>query len=66
MIHFNVELWNIHQLFVLQVLNEKMDNSSKKSKKNGQGRILCHDIVSECRDQIPIEPSEVMSQQGSS
>ena len=23
MIHFNAELWNIHQLFVLQVLKEK-------------------------------------------
>ena len=23
MIHFNAELWNIHQLCVLQVLNEK-------------------------------------------
>ena len=23
MTHFNVELWNIHQLYVLQVLNEK-------------------------------------------
>ena len=66
MILFLVELWKIHQLCVLQVLKEKRDNSSKKSRKLADGRILYHDIVSECRDRIPIEPAEVMLQQGSS
>ena len=61
MIHFNAELWNIHQPFVLQVLKEKRDNFSKKSRKIGQGRILCRNIVSECRDRILIELAEVMS-----
>ena len=33
MIHFNVELWNIHQLFVLQVLNEKEIIPTRKAEK---------------------------------
>ena len=59
MIHFNDKLWNIHQICVLQVLNEKKkDNSSKKSRNFGQGKKLCRDIVSECCDIISIEPVE--------
>ena len=30
MIHFNAELGNIHQIFVLQVLNAKEANPSRK------------------------------------
>ena len=63
MSHFNAKLWKFHQLCVLQVLNEKRDNSSKKSKKICQGRNLYRNIVSKCRDIISIGPAESMSQQ---
>ena len=33
MIHFNAELWNIHQLFVLQVLYEKEIIQARKAEK---------------------------------
>ena len=33
MIHFNVELWNIHQLFVLKVLYEKEIIPTRKEEK---------------------------------
>ena len=55
MIHFNAELCNIHQLFVLHVLYEKRKNSSKKSRKIGQGSKLCHDIVSALKDDVPFK-----------
>ena len=38
MIHFNAELWNIHQLFVLQVLYEKKRIPTKKKQKNWPGQ----------------------------
>ena len=34
MTHFNAELWNIHQLCVLQVLNAKEANPTRKEEKN--------------------------------
>ena len=34
-------------------LIKKIDKSSKKSRKIGQGIILCRDTVSECHDRIP-------------
>ena len=33
MIHFNAELWNIHQLFVLQILYEKKIIPTRKAEK---------------------------------
>ena len=71
MIHFYDELWNIQQLLVLKVLNEKEIIPIRKAEnwpkqKIGQGRILCPDTVSECRDKTLIELIGVMSQQGSS
>ena len=33
MIHFNAEIWNIHQLFVLYVLNEKEIIPARKTEK---------------------------------
>ena len=60
MIHFNAELWNIHQLCVLQVFNEKETIPARKIK-IGQGKNLCRDIVSECCDIISIEPVDAMS-----
>ena len=53
MIHFNAELWNIHQLFVFQVLIGKDIILVRKARKIGHGRIICRDIVLECRDRIP-------------
>ena len=35
MIHFNAELWNIHQLCVLQVLNAEEAIPVRKAKKIG-------------------------------
>ena len=32
MIHFNAKLWNIHQLCVLQILNEKETIPTRKEK----------------------------------
>ena len=66
MIRFYAELWDIHQLFVLQVLNEKKKKFQQENEKIGQGAILCRNTVLECHNKIPIEPTGVMSQQGSS
>ena len=45
MIHFNVELWNIHQICVLKILNAKEANLSRKEDKNWLSH-KCHDISS--------------------
>ena len=50
-IHFNVELWNIHKICVLHVLNAKESNPTRKEEKNWL-RQKCCDISSECRDII--------------
>ena len=34
MTHFNAELWNIHQLCVLQVLNAEKANPTRKEEEN--------------------------------
>ena len=34
MTHFNAELWKIHQLCILQVLNEEKTNPARKEKEN--------------------------------
>ena len=39
MIHFNAELWNIHQLCVLQVLNEKETILARKAEKLAKAEI---------------------------
>ena len=39
MIHFNAELWNIHQLCVLQVLNEKETIIARKGEKLAKAKI---------------------------
>ena len=60
--HFNAELWNIHQLCVLQVLNAKEANPARKEEKIWL-RQKCHDINSECRDIISREQTDTMSRQ---
>ena len=46
MIHFNAELWNIHQICVFQVLNAKEANPSrKKSKKLAKAEMLRHNFI---------------------
>ena len=55
MIHFNAELWNIHQLCVLQVLNEKETITARKTEKNWPRQ--------KCRDIISIELAEAISHQ---
>ena len=42
MIHFNVELWNIHQLCVLQVLNEKETILARKVEKLTKAEMSRH------------------------
>ena len=42
MIHFNAELWNIHQLCVLQVLNEKETIPARKVEKMAKEKMLRH------------------------
>ena len=37
---------------------KKKDNSSKKNRKIGQRKILCHDTISECHDGITTEPAK--------
>ena len=44
MTHFNAELWNIHQICVLQVLNEKKNNSSKKRRKLAKAEMSRHNF----------------------
>ena len=70
MIHFNIELWNNHQLCVLQDLNEKKKKQFQQEKQKNWLRHKCHDIISECRDIISEcrdiisrEPVDTMSQQ---
>ena len=40
MIHFNVELWNNHQLCVLEVLSEKETNLAGKVEKLVKAKML--------------------------
>ena len=54
MTHFNTELWNIHKLCVLQVLNAKEANPARKEEKNW--------LRKKCRDIISREPTDTMSQ----
>ena len=42
MIHFNAELWNNHQLCVLQVLNEKETNPARKEEKLAKAEMTRH------------------------
>ena len=44
MIHFNVELWNNHQLCVLQVLNEKETNIARKEEKLAKAEMSRHNF----------------------
>ena len=44
MTHFNAELWIIHQLCVLQVLNKKRNNSNKKSRKLAKAEMSRHNF----------------------
>ena len=55
MTHFNAELWKIHQLCILQVLNEEKTNPARKEKENWL-RYKCRDIISR-------ELEDTMSQQ---
>ena len=52
MIHLNAESWNIHQLCVLEVLNEKETVPARKA----ENWLKCSNIIS-------IEPVEALSQQ---
>ena len=45
MTHFNTELWNIHQLCVLQVFNGEKANPVRKEAENWL-RHNCRDIIS--------------------
>ena len=54
MIHFTAELWNNHQLCVLQVLNVKETNPARKATKKCL-RQKCRDIISECRNIMKIK-----------
>ena len=53
MAHINTELWNIHQLCVLQVLNAKEATPARKE----EG----HWLRQKCRDIISREPTDTMS-----
>ena len=45
MIHFNAEIWNNHQLCVLQVLNVKETNPVRKAaKKLAKAEMLQHNL----------------------
>ena len=46
MTHFNAKLWNIKKICVLQVLNPKEANLSKKKKEKNWLRKKCRDIIS--------------------
>ena len=54
------KLWNIHQLYVLQVLIEE---GEKRSKKSGKCSNLCRDIVFVCCDTISSIPKELCRSQ---
>ena len=46
MIHFNAELWNNHQLRVLQVLNVKEKNPTRKAaKKLAKEKMSRHNLI---------------------
>ena len=45
MTHFNAELWNIHQLCVLQVLNAKVVNPVRKAKKLAKAEMSRHNFI---------------------
>ena len=53
MIHFTAELWNNHQLYVLQVLNVKETNPARKATKKWL-RHKCRDIISYCHNIMKI------------
>ena len=44
MIHLNVELWNIHQLCVLQVLNAKETITVRKTEKLAKAEMSRHNF----------------------
>ena len=44
MIHFNVELWNNHQLYILQVLNEKETNLVRKAENLAKAEMSRHNF----------------------
>ena len=62
MSNFNAEIWNIHQLCVLQVLNEKEAILARKAENwpRQESLLLQRNL---CRDGISIEPAKAMSQQ---
>ena len=45
MIHFNAELWNNHQLCVLQDLNEKETIPTRKEEKLAKAEMLQHNFI---------------------
>ena len=55
MIHFNEELWNNHQLCVLQVLKVKETNLARKTAKNWL-RQKYRDKISECHYRSSRQP----------
>ena len=59
MIHFNAELWNIHQLCVFQVLNEKEIILARKAKKLAKIEMPRHSF--KMSRHISIKPAEAMS-----
>ena len=44
MTHFNVELWNIHQLCILQVLNVEEANQTRKVEKLVKAKMSRHNF----------------------
>ena len=44
MIYFNAELWNIHQLCVLQVLNTKEAIPARKAEKLARAKMSRHNF----------------------
>ena len=45
MIHFNAELWNNHQFYVLQVLNEKETNPARKAENLAKAKMSLHNFI---------------------
>ena len=63
MSNFNAELWYIHQLCVLHVLNEKEMIPARKIENFGSCKNIYHDREILCRNRISREPVEAMLQQ---
>ena len=61
MIHFNAELWNIHQLCVLQVLNEKEIIPARIAEKMAKAEMSRHNLNRTRRSYVAT--SNIMSKQ---